>query len=30
MQDVFFFCRWGLNLGPCIYYALSLPTELNS
>jgi len=27
----FFFCGGrGLNLRPCIYYALSIPTELNS
>lgn len=28
---LFFLCGgWGLNLGPCIYYALYLPIELSS
>jgi len=26
----FFFGGQGLNLGPCIFYALFIPTELNS
>ena len=30
-MKVFFFCGgWGLNPEPYIYYALSLPTKLNS
>jgi len=27
---LFLFGGWGLNPEPCIYYALSLSTELNS
>jgi len=27
---IFFYGGQGLNLGPCIYYALSFPTKLNS
>jgi len=31
LQTFFFFCgSQGLNPGPCIYYALSLQTELSS
>ena len=31
IHSFFFFCSdWGLNLRLCIYYALSISTELNS
>jgi len=27
-MNFFFGCGWGMNPRPCIFYALSLPTEL--
>lgn len=29
-DKLYFFCGGGLNLRHCIYYALSIPIELNS